>query len=497
MRRRVVLTGWGQVTQRKEHTDILDPLGLMSEATRLAADPIGGSDVLSKLSGIMVVRPLSEYYVSAAEQLAEIIGATPRFTLVSRIGGNSPQSLINKAAGMIARGELESVLITGAEAFYPRNADKKTTKSVLFKGIPEDYQSDDAIGATEAEMRHGVVLPIHGFPLYETALWAASGLNLKDYLLQIGMLWSDFSKIAAAHPNSWTKMPRNAAEIITPTPSNRMIAFPYTKFMNPLITADLGAAVILMSEKKAQQHLEKGRRPVYFLGGGYAQDRQRFMIQKSDFISSPPLKAAVQKSLNRSHLTLDEIQCFDVYSCFPCAVSVARRMLELKDNDPRPLTLTGGLGFFGGPGNNYSLHAVATLADAIACEKIDNGLITSLGWFMHKHAAGVYGATPVDTDLQYHDLEDEKDYLVGKEPVKIIDNASGKGVIETYTVVYLKDATSSYAVIYGKTDKGLRFIAQPHPDSDVFNILTTQNQVGASVQLRHDAGRNQNIAELP
>ena len=115
---------------------------------------------------------------------------------------------------------------------------------------------------------------------------------------------------------------------------------------------------------------------------------------------------------------------------------------------------------------------------------------------MHKHAVGVYSATPVETDLQYHDLEDEKDYLVGKEPVKIIDNASGKGVIETYTIVYLKDASSSYAVIYGKTDKGLRFIAQPHPDSDVFNALTTQNQVGASVQLRHDAGRNQNIAEL-
>ncbi|MGD8974368.1 MAG: hypothetical protein PVJ56_13795, partial [Desulfobacterales bacterium] len=192
----------------------------------------------------------------------------------------------------------------------------------------------------------------------------------------------------------------------------------------------------------------------------------------------------------------DEIQCFDVYSCFPCAVSVARRMLELKDNDPRPLTLTGGLGFFGGPGNNYSLHAVATLADAIACEKSDNGLITSLGWFMHKHAAGVYGATPVEADLQYHDLEDEKDYLVGKEPVKIIDKASGKGVIETYTVVYSKDATSSYAVIYGKTDKGLRFIARPHPDSDVFDALTMQNQVGTPVQLRHDAGRNQNIAEL-
>ncbi|HHC24306.1 MAG TPA: hypothetical protein ENK58_02660 [Desulfobacterales bacterium] len=496
MKNRVVIAGWGQITQGKEQTEnILDPLELMTEVSLRAGDEARSADILRNLDGVMVVRVLSKYYASAARQLAEKIGATPRFASVSNIGGNSPQLLVNKAAGMIARRELETVLIAGAEAYYPRGG-KKEPENALFQGVPDGYQGDGTVGSTESETIHGMAMPIHGFPLYETALWAASGLELAAYQEQIGNLWATFSEVAATHPNSWTNTPRTVEEIITPTGTNRLISFPYTKFMNPLISADLGAAIILMSEEKARQYAQGKKRPVYFLGGGYAEDRQRFLIQKSDFISSPPLKAAVRKALQRSHLSLDEIECFDIYSCFPCAVSVARRMLALKNDDPRALTLTGGLGFFGGPGNNYSLHAVATLADAIANGKNDNGMITSLGWFMHKHAVGVYSAFPADTDIEYHDLEDEKEYVAGEEPVEIIEQASGKGVIETYTVIYSRNGAPLYAIIYGKTDQGLRFVAQTHSDPNVFDTLTTRNQVGRSVHLKYDAQKNRNIAEL-
>ena len=165
-----------------------------------------------------------------------------------------------------------------------------------------------------------------------------------------------------------------------------MVAFPYPKLMNPFVTVDLGAAIILMSEEKSRQFRQnrkfsqKENRPVYFIGGGHAKDRQRFLIEKSSFTSSPPLKAAVDKALQRATLTLDEIEAFDLYSCFPCAVGMALKMLELKQNDPRPFTVTGGLGFFGGPGNNYSLHAVATMVEMIAEGRINNGLVTALGW---------------------------------------------------------------------------------------------------------------------
>ncbi|UCF95332.1 MAG: hypothetical protein JSW39_14685 [Desulfobacterales bacterium] len=397
---------------------------------------------------------------------------------------------------MIARGELDRVLIAGGETYYPRVKSDPDAANALFKWVKAADVGDDMIGATATERRHGASLPIHGFPLYETALWAESGLSLAAYLDRVGGLWSRFSRVAANHPQAWTSTARSAHEITAPTPNNRLIAFPYTKFMNSLIYVDLAAAVVLMSAESARRFRPKDRRPVYFLAGAYAEDRQRFLIQKSSFTACLPLQRAAHKALQRSHLALDDIACFDLYSCFPCAVTIARRMLNLADDDQRPLTLTGGLGFFGGPGNNYSLHAVATLAEAIAGGVHDSGMITSLGWFMHKHAVGIYSAIPRATSLGQYDLEDERDYLVGEEPVQTADEGSGKAVIETYTVIYTRDGRPLRAVIYGTTDEGLRFVAQTPPAAEIFDRLTIRNQVGASVRLRHDASQNLNIAEL-
>ena len=494
MKPQVIITGWGQVTQPKEQvSNLRDPLGLMAAAAEKAGAVTGTREILHRLDGIMVVRPLSAHYPNAAAQLAEKIGATPRFVAVSKIGGNSPQLMVNQAAGMLARGELETILIAGAEAYYPRKGKPASTGNVLFQGLPGDYNGDDTIGSTELERCHGIEQPLHGFPLFETALWAASGLSREAYLRRIGDLWAGFSAVAARHPSAWTNRQRTATEISTPTTANRFIALPYTKYMNPLVTVDQGAAIILTTGENTGR---SGSRPVFFRGGGYAEDRQRFLIEKTDFVSSPPLKTAVDKALERAGLALDDIDCFDLYSCFPCAVSIAKRMLALADDDPRPLTLTGGLGFFGGPGNNYSLHAIATLAETIAAGEKENGLITSLGWFLHKHAAGVYSAVPAGNDLTAHDLADRDDYLVGPEPVSIIDQAFGPGRIETYTVKFSRAGQPETAVIYGKTEAGSRFVAQTLPEADILDCLISENQVGEPVRLKHDVRRNLNLAEL-
>ena len=337
---------------------------------------------------------------------------------------------------------------------------------------------------------------MQGFPLFETALWAASGLDLQAYLMKIGKMWSEFSKTAVNHPYAWTKSMKTPEEIITPGPTNRPVAFPYTKYMNSFVTVDQGAAIILMSEETAKKYSQKDRQTVYFLGGGYAEDRQRFMIEKSDFTSSPPLKAAVEKALKRSHMPLESLDCFDLYSCFPCAVSIAKKMIGIADDDTRPLTLTGGLGFFGGPGNNYSLHGVATLAERISTGKKSTGLVTALGWFMHKHAAGVYGSKPSKGEFKDHDIADQKNSFVGNDPVRIKDQVNGPGTIETYTIVYTINHEPSYAVLYGKTRDNFRFIARTQNHPDIFKQLASENMVGQKVNIAFDPSRNMNIADL-
>ncbi|MEE4362438.1 MAG: hypothetical protein V2J08_00800 [Desulfotignum sp.] len=485
----VVVAGWGQVTQPKQAEHPEDAMGLMVQAARTAAQKLADPSVLSRLDGIMVVRPLSANYPDAPGQVAGYLGANPGFSHISKIGGNSPQTLINQAAGMIARNDLDMVLVVGAEAYVRRSHTGRRPESALLQGIPDDYAGDDAIGATLLENRHGIQHPMQGFALFETALWHASGLDLRTHLEKTGKMWSQFSQVAATHPHAWTKTARTAEEIITPAPGNRPIAFPYTKFMNAFITVDQAAAVILMSEKAAEACRQKDLQTVYFMGGGYARDRQRFLVEKSDFTASPPMKAAVDTAVERSGLGLDQMDCFDFYSCFPCAVSIARKMADLADTDPRPLTITGGLGFFGGPGNNYNLHAVATLAEHIATGTYRTGLVTALGWFMHKHAAGIYSCMRPKESLAAMDPAETKDSLAGPEPVPVDETPAGKGVVETYTVVYHPDHTPAYGVVYGRTSQGLRFVANTPDDPDLFAALTSHDMVGRAVRLKHNAAK--------
>ena len=78
--------------------------------------------------------------------------------------------------------------------------------------------------------------------------------------------------------------------------------------------------------------------------------------------ASPPRSAT--RSAPRAS-ALDDVARFDLYSCFPSAVQVAMRALGIADDDARPLTVTGGLGFAGGPVNNYPTHAIARMVEVL------------------------------------------------------------------------------------------------------------------------------------
>ncbi|MHB8764543.1 MAG: acetyl-CoA acetyltransferase, partial [Deferrisomatales bacterium] len=272
--------------------------------------------------------------------------------------------------------------------------------------------------------------------------------------------------------------------------------FPYPKLHNPLVAVDLAAAVLLTDEPTARRLGRRHARAVYFAAGGLAVDRQRFLVERSSFTASPPLAAAAGKALGRAGVELAAVDALDLYSCFPCAVAIAAKMLDLPAHDTRPLTLTGGLGFFGGPGNNYTLHAVATLCGAIRDGTHRNGLVTGVGWFLHKHAAGLYSSEPSGADLARHDLEDEAQATVGAPPVPVAAEATGAGTLETYTVVYTRDGRPEYAPAYGRLDDGRRFVARLPVRDDVHRELTTRCAVGRRVRVHHEAASGLNGAEL-
>ena len=494
MAQSIMITGWGQVTQPKQAAPPhMDPLDMMERAARDAAAQ-AGVGVLASIDTLLVVRAQSRVLRAPGEELARRLGFRPRHIELSGIGGQVPQQFVNHAAGMLARGEAGTVLLVGAETYYPRTSDAVRGEQALIQGIPDDYGEEDAVGSNALEQRHGLSLPIHGFPLFEVALWSQSGLSRAQWLARVGGMWAGFSEVAAHHANAWTRAPLSAAAITTPSADNRPICYPYTKRMVSLVMADIGAAVILTTAERAAATRGGAGQPVYFLGGGYAKDRQRFMVQKNVYTRSPALEQAADKAQARAGLRAAEVECFDLYSCFPCAVTVARNTLGLVDGDPRPLTLTGGLGFFGGPGSNYALHGIATMAQTLASGRYRSGMTTALGWFMHKYAVGIYGAQPHDADLSGYDLEDEAHAQAGAPPVAITEHATGCGTLETYTVIYDRQQQPSRALLYGRTDAGLRFVANTRGDEASFTALTTDNLVGCTVRLRNEGDLN--IAEL-
>ncbi|MCK5349840.1 MAG: hypothetical protein KAJ25_10650, partial [Desulfobacula sp.] len=125
-----------------------------------------------------------------------------------------------------------------------------------------------------------------------------------------------------------------------------------------------------------------------------------------------------------------------------------------------------------------------------------NGLVTALGWFMHKHAAGVYGSEPSKGELKNHDITDQKDCFAGDDPIIIKRQVNGPGTIETYTIIYSLDQKPLYAVLYGKTRDNFRFIARTQSHPDIFKQLTLKNRVGQKVNIRFDSSKNMNIADL-
>ena len=152
------------------------------------------------------------------------------------------------------------------------------------------------------------------------------------------------------------------------------------------------------------------------------------------------------------------MQHFDLYSCFPCAVfsSAAELGIDWK-HDPRPLTLTGGLPFFGGPGNNYSLHGIAEMVAKLRSHPEDFGLVLANGGWMTKEAVGVYSAQKPD---QFVPAEP---YASPAEQITLC-HRDCEGRLETFTVTHGKQGPEK-GIAFIRLEDGRRALAIASPEA--------------------------------
>ena len=476
-----ILVGAGQLTQRDvEPERALEPVAMMAATAQAAAEDAGlGPALLRRIDSLAVVNIFCWPYANAPRLLAERLGAHPSEEIVTTVGGNTPQWLVNETASRIAAGRVRVALLAGAEA----------VRSVMRarKGrVPLDWSSGDGTplvvgdekdGTSAHEVALGLMLPTQIYPLFENALRARAGRSIDEHQRHLGALCAGMSAVAADNPHAWFRQARSADEVATVTPSNRMIGFPYPKLMNAIIEVDQAASVLMTSVGEARALGIPEDRWVYLWGGGQAHDRW-FVSDRVDYTDSPAIREAGRQALDAAGIGIERVDHLDIYSCFPAAVQIGRAALGIAADDPRPLTATGGLPYFGGPGNNYSMHGIAEIMDRVRARRGSIGLVTALGWFITKHAVGVYCAQPKGVPFVREDPAPRQAVLDAQPGPELVHEPSGPASIETYTVLHDRDGAPVRGLVIGRLDDGRRFLSATPADRDVLDGLTAVEGVG-------------------
>ncbi|OBK78704.1 acetyl-CoA acetyltransferase [Mycobacterium sp. 1274761.0] len=481
-----VLVGYGQTNQFDENPDV-EPIDLMEAATRAAADP----RVLRAVDSVRIVNILSWRYRDPGRLLAQRIEADDAATRYTGVGGNVPQTLVNQACLDIQQGRADLVLIAGAEAFRTRT--RLRNRGQKPRWTSQDESVPFAEGANEnlpmvgpAELRIKLDRPAHVYPLFEQALRIEAGESPQNHRERIGELWSQFSAVAHRNPHAWSRTPLTAEQIWQPNEGNRMISWPYTKLMNSNNMVDQGAAIVVASVEKATDLQIPSEHWVFPYAGTDSHDTYA-IGERWELSSSPAIRIGGRRVLDLAEVGIDDIDLIDVYSCFPSAVQVAAAELGLPLADPaRPLTVTGGLTFAGGPWNNYVTHSIATMAQRLAGSDGRLGLITANGGYLTKHSFGVYGSQPPRHEFRWEDVQS----AVDAEPTRAADPQwSGVGAIESWTTPFDRGGSPEKAFVAVRTPDGSRALAVITDPAEAAATVA-EDIAGAAITVHPDGTAN-------
>jgi acetyl-CoA C-acetyltransferase len=489
-----ILIGVGQYIEKPvEISEAGGPVDFMIEAIWKAADDAGiGREKLSDIDLLVVVKDMANILHNPPESIAKILGADKAKKYFTWQGGNTPQFGVNFAAEQISKGNINFALLTGAEAV-------DTLLKSAAAGIELDWgkksETDPEMltkatsGVSPIEQKHGLFMPVTTYPLFENALRGHYGRTIEEHKQVMGKLLSRLSDVATENPYSWFPVKRTPEEITTPSSSNRYISFPYTKLMSAMIMVNQSAAVLMTSVGSAKRMGIDESKWIYLNGCADANDHW-YMIDRANYYSSPAITIAGNKALEMADTSIDEIDFLDIYSCFPSAVEVCCDMLGISYDDPRQHTVTGGLQSFGGPGNNYTMHAIATMVEKLRKNPGKKGFVTGNGFNLTKHSFGVYSTEPNKKAWYRESPESYQAEIDSLPSTETVEEPSGNGTLETYNVIFKKDGTPEIGIVIGRDDQGRRFIANTPDDISILENMVESDVLGQSGKISQVDGKN-------
>ncbi|MFX0058135.1 MAG: hypothetical protein ACFE85_10195 [Candidatus Hodarchaeota archaeon] len=492
-----IIVGASQYTQYKDSDLLLDPLSLISKTSQEAIKDSGASDIIDFIDAIYMVNINSWSYRDAPGELSKLLKITPKEKVYLPDGGNTPQMLANRAANAIGTLKHRAILITGGESLYSRLKARKRAIDLNWpKKETPDYMEGEIWDGTNAfENKYGLKYPPYSYAILETALRASLGRSIEEHKLYMGKLFERFSKVASQNPYSWNKESYSADEIIKVHQKNRYIAHPYTKRMCSNLFVNQSGSIIMTSENIAKKLNIDKKKWVYLMGGADLSNIHD-ITRRPRLYDSPAAREGSQLALQQAGLSLNNINKFDIYSCFPSIVEIIMNEIGLSEDDPRGLTLTGGLPYFGGPWSNYSLHSIITAANLIRNDPSLKIMIVANGGYNSKQSFGIYGMDPPtypwchrdDTIIQQSILSD-----ILPEPV---EKANGNLKVDGYTITYDRKGQPEKGIIIGILESGRRSLALIKTDSKKLLELEQTELIGKKFSIRHDKDIDYNIVDI-
>ncbi|MCX2980184.1 acetyl-CoA acetyltransferase [Halieaceae bacterium IMCC14734] len=489
-----ILVGAGQFTQR-EATDT-SHMGLAIQAAANAVADCGAPDIAQAIDTICVTKLFSDMghlwnckwgrSNNPPESIARGIGASPKARIYSQTGGNQPQSRLIEMARDIALGEREVVLLAGSEALKNQRHAERNNRELDWNEHFEETLEDRGMGesvATSQELSNGLHNVAYYYALIEQAQCHSAARSVAEHREKMAQLLESFSKVAADNPYAQFTGSQSAADILAAPAMTHL----YTKRMIAQDGVNLAAALILCSVGKARELGIPESQWVYL--HGMADGTELELSRRPDPGKSPMAGRVADRALEIAGLSIDAIDAIDIYSCFPCAVTAVADHLGLPTDGSRALTLTGGLPYFGGPGNNYSMHGIAEAVSAARNRSDAYIMVTANGGVMSKHASGIYSQIPSSTDWATVETKVSDSGVEHRD----ICLDPGQGTIVSYTVHFDRDG-GAHAIIIGDTAEGERFVATTAKDDQATaQALLETDPIGQPVSVTPPEGESLNF----
>ena len=480
-KRTPVLVGIGQSIERDAKTNVIELAARAAEAA--FKDAPGLREKVQRLSVVGV--SFSPVSLTPATEIVEVLGLRDIAREATTPGGNTPQWLMNRACEEIVAGTLETTLIVGAEA--TRSMRLADPNSDFLSAATQDRSADagpkdDVVGVSirgmvgQAEIEARLVRPADTYPIFESALAAKLGTDAAGSRERIAAFMSRSSEVAAKNPMAWFPAVKSAEDIATPTPANRITAEPYTKCMNSFANVDQGSALLVTTLANAQA---AGLADQCIFPWSGATNAELVPAARVDLGGSPAIRAAAAATFKGAGVGLDDIDFIDLYSCFPVAVEIGAAEIGLALDDARGLTQTGGMSFFGGPGNNYTSHGIAAVALRLR-ESGRLGYVSGNGGVLSKHSLGIYSNEAPAQAFQRVDTTAEQE-AIAASALEVTFAAEGEAKVDGGTVVYGRDGSPTSAPIIATLTDGRRVVANASPET--LPSLAGRTLVGETVRV--------------